>query len=116
MSAEELTPIVASNDDIFKHLIHTPFFQTVIHDTRLVRRIVYNHPLFCKLLELNPGVKQLTDEDDFLTQIIETITSESGDIASNRNRAFAMIENRLGRKLVLSKKQVGFILNDLKCR
>ena len=106
MSAEELTPIVFTNDDIFKQFIHTPLFQTVIQDNHLVRGILYHHSLFSKFMELNPGVKQLMDDDEFLKQIIETITSENGDIASNRHRAFSLIESRLGRKLVLSKEQV----------
>ena len=66
MSAEEITPIVFSNDDIFKQLIHTPFFQTIIRDIHLIRGILYQHPLFSKVLDLNPGVKQLMDEDEFL--------------------------------------------------
>lgn len=106
MSAEEITPIIFSNDDIFKQFIHTPFFQTIIQDIHLVRGILYHHPIFSKFLELNPGIKQLMDEDEFLKQIIEIITSEDGDIASNRNRAFTVIESRLGKKLVLSKEQV----------
>lgn len=99
MNIEELVPIVLSNNDLYKKIVNFPFFQAVIKDRRLLRCVVYNNPVFIKLMGLNPGIKPILDEDEFFQKVVTVMLSEDEDIIAKRKHVATMLEERLGEKL-----------------
>ena len=87
--------------------VSSPFFSQIIGDPSLVREIILTHPLIVKLIELNPGLQEFIEQDDNIQAVIAIITKKERPGANRAASIRALLEAKMGHKLVFSKEHVG---------
>lgn len=92
----------------------SPFFSQIIGDPSLVREIILTHPLIVKLIELNPGLQEFIEQDDNIQAVIDILTKKEGAVAKRSTTIRALLEAKMGHKLVFSKEHVG-VVSGIEC-
>lgn len=108
MSAEDLVPLIVTNDKLLTQFTRAEIFQAVLSDTPLLRDIVFSSPMFNKFLLANPGLRTILENDDTLRQIVTIVLTPSSMLKIGKREAVCkLIEPLLGHPIVITPEIVG---------
>lgn len=96
-----------NEDGLMMEWVSSPFFSQIIGDPSLVRDIILTHPLIVKLIELNPrvaGVHRAGRQHPGSDRHHHQEGTPWGHRAASIR---ALLEAKMGHKLVFSKEHVG---------
>ena len=110
-SLEELWQTYLIDDCFVKSFTQSPFFRTLLEDPAIVRGCLLSHPLIIKLIELNPGLDRMIQQDDNVKLVMQMILSHNRPFAPEvRSEVLRRMEEGIGRKLVFAPEHVRFFL------
>ena len=64
-----------------KSFSQTPFFRALLEDPAIVRGCLLSHPLIIKLIELNPGLDRMIQQDENVKLVMQMILSRNHPFA-----------------------------------
>ena len=108
-SVEEVWQTFLTDDCFMKSFTQTPFFRTLLEDPAIVRGCLLSHPLIIKLIELNPGLDRMIQQDENVKLVMQMILSRNRPFAPEvRSEVLRRLEEGIGRKLVFAPEHVRF--------
>lgn len=96
-----------NEDGLLREWAESPFFSQIVGDPTLVREIIITHPLIVKLIELNPGLQEFIEQDENIQAVIAILTRKEPSNTKRSATIRALLEEKIGHKLVFSKEHVG---------
>lgn len=110
-SVEELWQKYLTDDCIMKSFTQSPYFRALLEDPAIVRGCLLSHPLIIKLIELNPGLDRMIEQDENVNLVMHIILSRNHLFAPEvRSEVVRRMEEGIGRKLVFAPEHVGCFL------
>ena len=108
-SFEELWQNYLTDDCFMQSFTQSPFFRALLNDPAVVRGCLLSHPLIIKLIELNPGLDRMIQQDENVRLVMQMILARNRPFAPEvRSEVLRRLEEGIGRKLVFAPEHVSF--------